>query len=265
MSVLDGEDLTVDALTCAWTIAQRRRGHRHSTDDLLTGWYAAEKCVDPARILDLGAGIGTVGLLALWRSPRATLTSVEAQELSFALLAKNIEKNGLRDRVRAIHGDLRHVHFEGETFDLVTGSPPYFDPGAGVIPSDSQKAHARFELRGDVSDYCVAARAALARGGRFVLCFPTVQIVRVIDGANAAGLAVRTRRDVVPREGVAPLFSLLCCAHAGEGDDALVHEPDHVVRNVDGSESAAHASARATFGFAPGAQGIRPMSVLSPG
>jgi len=81
---LDASDeLTVDQLTAAWTITQRRRGHRHSTDDLLTGWYASEKAPGRTRLLDLGTGIGSVGLLALWRAPDATLTAIEAQETSF--------------------------------------------------------------------------------------------------------------------------------------------------------------------------------------
>jgi tRNA1(Val) A37 N6-methylase TrmN6 len=168
-------DVTVDGLTRDWKIVQRRRGHRHSTDDLLTGWYAAEKVETRTRLLDLGSGIGSVGLLVLWRSPGAHLTAVEAQEVSFRLLEKNVALNALGDRVRAIHGDLREVRFPGETFDLVTGSPPYFDVKDGVVSPDSQRAHARFELRGDVRDYCIAARAAMSERGRFVFCFPTAQ------------------------------------------------------------------------------------------
>ena len=166
------DEVTIDKLTGGWSIAQRKKGHRHSTDDLLTGWYAVEVASDARRILDLGAGLGSVGLIALWRSPAATLVAVEAQEISFALLEQNIARNGLADRVRAIHGDLREVRLD-ETFDLVTGSPPYWDVSEGVVPQDSQKAHARFELRGDVRHYALAARAALAEHGRFVFCFPT--------------------------------------------------------------------------------------------
>ena len=88
MIELRDDELTVDGLTSGWTMVQRKRGHRHSTDDLLTGWYAAECVRGARRILDLGAGIGSVGLLALWRSPGATLTSIEAQALSFALLER---------------------------------------------------------------------------------------------------------------------------------------------------------------------------------
>ena len=187
------DERTIDALTGGWTIAQRRKGHRHSTDDLLTGWYAIEVVPAPSRILDLGAGIGSVGLIALWRSPTATLTAIEAQDISFALLTDNLERNRLTERVRAIHGDLREVRLDAP-FDLVTGSPPYWDVSQGVVPADSQKAHARFELRGDVRDYALAARAALAAGGRFVFCFPTIQRSRAEAACSAASLTVISSR-----------------------------------------------------------------------
>lgn len=243
------EELTEDHLTIGWKILQRKHGHRHSTDDLLTGWYAAEKTpADRKRLLDLGAGIGTVGLLLLWRSPDAHLTCIEAQEVSFGLLERNIERNGLGGRVRAIHGDLRHVRLAGETFDVVTGSPPYFDPKDGIVSADSQRAHARFELRGDVRDYCTAAREALAPGGRFVFCFPTNQRARAEKAIAGAGLAIVTSRDVIPRRGIPPLFSLFACRRA-EDDAGTSNEPDYVVRDEAGQPTAEHARARATFGF----------------
>ncbi len=242
------DEVTIDALTGGWSIAQRKKGHRHSTDDLLTGWYAVEVVRDARKILDLGAGLGSVGLIALWRSPAATLVAVEAQEVSFALLEQNIARNGLGDRVRAIHGDLREVRLD-ETFDLVTGSPPYWDVSEGVVPLDSQKAHARFELRGDVRDYALAARAALAEQGRFVFCFPTVQRARAEAACVAAQLAVTRARDVIPRAGAAPLFTLFACRRAEDGDEPFVEEPRHVVRDEQGVPTAMHAAARAALGF----------------
>ncbi len=242
------DELTFDALTSGWTIAQRRKGHRHSTDDLLTGWYAVE--VQPAahRILDLGSGIGSVGLIALWRSPGATLVAIEAQAISFELLAGNIERNGLAARVQAIHGDLRDVRL-AERFELVTGSPPYWDVSEGVVPADSQKAHARFELRGDVRDYALAARAALGENGRFVFCFPTVQRARAEAACSAAGLALVRSRDVIPRAGAAPLFTLFACRRAEDTGEAPVVEPPHVVRDEQGVPTPMHVAARATLGF----------------
>ncbi len=246
---LEGEELTVDGLTQGWKIVQRRRGHRHSTDDLLTGWYAAEKVATRTRLLDLGAGIGSVGLLVLWRSPGATLTAIEAQDVSFELLQRNIALNGLGDRVRAVHGDLRHVRFPGETFDCVTGSPPYFDVKDGIVSPDSQRAHARFELRGDVRDYCLAARAAMSVGGRFVFCFPTVQRERAERAVEAAELALIASRDVIPRRGVPALFSLFYCGRREDCAGPPELEPPYVVREEHGAPTEEHARARASFGF----------------
>ena len=250
MSGSERDEITIDGLTRDWKLAQRKRGHRHSTDDLLTAWYAAEHASDATRVLDLGSGVGSVGLLVLWRCPRATLTAIEAQEVSYDLLAKNVAMNGLGERVRAVHGDLREVRFAGESFDLVTGSPPYFDVSAGIVPSDSQKAHARFELRGDVRDYCCAARDAMATNARFVFCFPTVQRARAERACDEAKLALVVSRDVVPKRGAAPLFSLFCCRRReDEPQPSQVVEPPYFVRDENGMQTAEHAAARATFGM----------------
>jgi len=244
------DEITIDGLTRDWKIAQRKRGHRHSTDDLLTGWYAAEKAPGARRILDLGSGIGSVGLLALWRSPGATLTAIEAQEISYALLERNVAMNELASRVRTIHGDLRAIRLSKESFDLVTGSPPYFDVKDGIVPADSQKAHARFELRGDVRDYCRAARDAMAPDARFVFCFPTPQRARAERACEEASLAIMTSRDVVPRRGAVALFSLYCCRRAEDPPHAPhVIEPTYAVRDEAGVQTAEHAAARASFGM----------------
>src|SRR5580704_11821462 len=83
-----GGPVTCDGLTADFVIFQRRRGHRHSTDDLLTAWYAALHVprVEAPRILDLGSGIGSIALALAWRFPGAHVTAVEAQSQSFRLL-----------------------------------------------------------------------------------------------------------------------------------------------------------------------------------
>jgi len=65
LDAMRGEPITLDALTGRWSILQRKRGHRHSTDDVLTAWYALQHGPRVDATLDLGAGIGTVGLLTL--------------------------------------------------------------------------------------------------------------------------------------------------------------------------------------------------------
>ena len=241
------EEITLDGLTRDFFIYQRRRGHRHSTDDLVTAWYAvAHAPPKPSRLLDLGSGIGSVGLSVLWKFPEASLTAIEVQELSFALLRENIRGNALEGRVTAIHGDLRQFN-SAMRFELITGSPPYFDVRDGIVSGDSQRAAARFELHGDVNDYCAAAARSLAPGGRFIFCFPTAQTARARNACSGAGLRLLAMRDVVPRASLAPLFSLFACAL--EADAETVVEPPLYVRDEGGVRTAEMESVRATFGF----------------
>lgn len=261
-----GETITLDALTgpegaipeercrddsgaeAAWLIAQRKKGHRHSIDDVLTAWYALQVSPPVSEHLDLGTGIGTVGLLTLWGMGReARMTCVEAQEISFKLLTANISTNGLGQRVDAHQDDLRRFRAD-RLFPLITGSPPYFPVSAGIVPQDSQKAHARFELRGDVADYARAAKAHLSPDGWFVLCFPTPQRNRALDGIAAAGLTPVRLKAVIPRDSLPPLFDLIACRHPAAAA-ALQVEPPLIVREASGRLSAEMAEVRRRFGF----------------
>ncbi|HKO48035.1 MAG TPA: SAM-dependent methyltransferase [Polyangiaceae bacterium] len=246
------ESITLDGLTGEWFIFQRARGHRHSVDDVLTAAYALEVSPAVPRHLDLGTGIGTVGLLVLWGlGDRAHLTAIEAQAVSHRLFLANIAENGLSARVQPLLGDLRELE-SSQQFPLITGSPPYFPTSAGIVPQDSQKAHARFELRGDVSDYARAAQRHLEPEGWFVFCFPTPQKARALAAVASAGLAVARLRDVIPRAGLAPLFSLFACRHAGVPSERVVDEP-LLVRTEDGQLSATMQQVRRGFGFTSGA------------
>ena len=252
-----GEPITLDGLTATFRIFQRRKGHRHSTDDLLTAWYALEKSPPVTRCLDLGTGIGSVGLLVLAGMPGSLhLTCIEAQEISYRFLRENLRANGVEDRVDARHGDLRDLAM-GERFPLVTGSPPYFDVASGIVPADTQKAHARFELRGDVRDYARAARRHLEDDGLFVFCFPWPQKARALAAVRDEGFTVVAHRDVTPREGLAPLFSLFACRLSGEGSAAACPESESpfVVRHADGSHTQAMHDVRARFGWPPSDEG----------
>ncbi|MBA3499300.1 MAG: methyltransferase [Myxococcota bacterium] len=240
-----GEAISIDSLTGAWKIAQRVAGHRHSSDDVLTAHYALRLVPDAELVLDLGTGIGTVGLMVLSQlSATARLVGVEAQAMSFRLLLANIEGNGVEERVEAKVGDLRDF-VDARRFRLITGSPPYFPLGSGVLPDDPQKVAARFEVRGDVSDYARAAALHLTDDGTFVFCFPTPQRERALAAIAGAGLCAVTYQDVVPRDSLAPLFTLFAARRAG----TLVIEEPFYVRQKDGDLTDQMRAVRRSFGF----------------
>ena len=242
----------MDGLTGAWKIFQRKKGHRHSIDDVLTAHYALQTIathgLTVARFLDLGTGIGTVGLMVLSRlATDATMFGVEAQEISYRLLQANVAINDLTSRVTTQLGDLRELALE-ERFVLITGSPPYFPITAGVVPHDSQKAHARFELRGDIADYARAAMRHLTPDGWFVCCFPTPQRTRALASLIDAGFSIRHMRDVIPRATLAPLFTVFACVrHDG---NPMVEDSPLTVRHENGELTDEMAAVRRGFGFA---------------
>jgi tRNA1(Val) A37 N6-methylase TrmN6 len=242
-----GEPITIDGLTGTWKIAQRAKGHRHSADDVLTAHFALRHAPAAASVLDLGSGIGGVGLLVLWGlAPSATLVAIEAQEVSHRLLVANIAGNELGARVEPRLGDLRELS-DPRRFPLVTGSPPYFPADAGIVPADSQKAHARFELRGDVRDYALAAARHLESDGVFVFCFPSPQRARALAAVSAAGLAAIAIREVIPRATLRPLFTLFAC-RLGAGDPPP-DDPPLVVRHETGEPTDEMLGIRSSFGF----------------
>ena len=227
-----GEDESLDVLTERWKIFQLRKGHRFSSDDVLTAWTAWKFKPDGTRCLDLGCGIGTVGLLTLYKMPStAQLLSVEVQEISYSLAVRTVRYNGLEGRVQVVHSDLRdHDNWASNTrYDQVTGSPPYFPLGTALVSPHPQRAGARMELKGDVHDYCKAAASVLAEDGVLSLCHAAGD-PRPEAALEAVGLRVLSKRDVVFREGKRPTISLYAAAWSGDRKD----EPDFVLRDEKG-------------------------------
>ncbi|MDQ3037154.1 MAG: methyltransferase [Myxococcota bacterium] len=207
-------ELSDDAIAGSWRIWQRVRGHRYSLDDVATAWEAAQvgAAMRPGgarRVLDLGCGIGSVTLMLAYALREARIVGIEAQAISIELARRNVERNALGERIALLHGDLREVSLDGEErFELVTGTPPYFDPAKSSPSTDAQRTHARIEMRGGIEEYLRAGARALAPGGRMVVCGDARRPDRVLAGGAAAGLVPIARRDVVPREGKSALFAI---------------------------------------------------------
>lgn len=166
----------------------------------MTAWVAARNVRDATRFLDLGCGLGSVLLMMAWRFPQADVTGLEAQADRAAMGRRSIAWNGVDARCRIIDGDLRDATLEGR-FGLITGTPPYFPLGTGP---ESEKTHAgpcRFEVRGGVEEYALAAARLLTDDGRFVVTTSSLEKARVPKAAADAGLHVIEHLDVIPRAG----------------------------------------------------------------
>ena len=252
----DGE--TLDAISGYYRLFQLKNGHRFSTDDVLTAWYGTSHCPSARTALDLGSGIGTVGMIAAWRLPGARFVTVEAQEDSVRLARKSAAWNGLPDRYEIRQGDFRDPGVLGaeEKFDLVLGSPPYFPLGSGMEGDHPQKVACRFEMRGTIADYCATAARHLERGGFFACVFPVDpagQYQRVLAGAAEAGLVIVRWRPVILREGAAPLLGLFGMVRREDLPASVQtwHEPALTIRMASGAVHPEYMAVKLSFGFPP--------------
>lgn len=275
---------TLDAISGNFRLFQLRDGHRFSTDDILVAWYGTSWCPTARTALDLGSGIGTVGMISAWRLQGARFVTVEAQKDSVALARKSALYNGLADRYEIREGDFRDLEEREqpcsrepdtnddledkavrapavlrpeEKFDLITGSPPYFPQGAGIESDHPQKLACRFELRGTVADYCSTAAKHLAPGGFFACVFPIepAQLARVEAGAKAAGLVIVRQRPIIFRESEPPLVGLFGMMRAEDLPEWFRNqtweEPPLTIRTCDGKIHSEYSAVKLAIGFPP--------------
>jgi FkbM family methyltransferase len=127
----------------ALAVAQPRRGYRAGLDAVL---LAAAAPVVPGRgqtVLDVGAGVGVVGLAVARRIRDARLTMIERDPALAALARANVQRNGLSDRVRVLEadvsrrlGDLGELSARADSFDHVLANPPYHVEGS-ITPAST--------------------------------------------------------------------------------------------------------------------------------
>jgi tRNA1Val (adenine37-N6)-methyltransferase len=262
-----GPGESLDAISGDFRLFQLEAGHRFSTDDLLAAWYGTQCAPQANRVLDLGSGIGSVGMIAAWRLPGASFVTIEAQDESVRLARKSAIYNGLENRYEIRHGDFRGdgILALNEHFDLILGSPPYFPEDAGIHGDHPQKIACRFELRGTVADYCTVASWHLAPGGMFACVFPVnpaQQLERVKQGARDAGLAILRYRPVCLREGEPPLLGVFAMVKASDfpermgaaflsGGEPLWTEPVLVIRTASGGVHPEYQAIKHSIGFPP--------------
>ena len=237
------------ALTADFRLIQKRKGHRYSVDDMLVAHLACQRAAAPERVLDLGCGLGSVLLITAWARPGAEFVGLEALDEHVQYAQRNIQLNHCQGRARIVGGDMRDdtlVTRLGK-FDLVTGSPPYFDPAAGTLCKDPARAAAHFELRGGVEAYAHAAGLALGPGGLFVCCAGAEPDGRARDALARENLGPAWEQPVVPRQGRPPFLTLLVGALGWSG--SVQQAPPLVLRDVQGRRTPEHLAIRSWTGL----------------
>lgn len=179
-------------------LAQPRRGHRVGHDAVLLAAATAAESGEHA--IELGAGVGAAGLAVAKRVRGLTLTLVDLDEDLVALARRNIERNGLTGRARAIALDVaapvsafRTAGLDPASAQRVLMNPPFNDPARHRLSPDAarRRAHAAAVL--GLRAWFVSAERLLAPRGVITLIWRADGLAQALAALppSFGGVAVR--------------------------------------------------------------------------
>ena len=201
----------------ALRLLQPKTGYRVNVDSLLLVAFAGQRRVE--RVVDLGAGVGVLGLLALQRGIAKRALLIEADPKLVALARENLLRGGFEGEAREL--DLTRGKLSESAVALVLCNPPYYPAHSHRPAQAAAKAAAR---SGEVTPFLRAASAALARKtGRALFSYPAPQLPELLRRAEQAGLVPKRLRFVHARENEPARLALVELRAARPG--GMVVEP----------------------------------------
>ncbi len=201
-----------------------------STDSMaLSGFVRLPK---NARVLDLGSGAGTLGLLLCASDPSCSVLGIELSMLSHLAAEKNATVNHIEHRLTSICADVRDCHniaIPGH-FDCVVTNPPYFSGG----PESVSHPTARQERSCTLADFVRQAARALKHGGDFYTVYRPERLGELIGYCTEAGLEPK-RLCLLRHKKDSPISLVLLSCRRG-GKPGLLWEEAYL-QEADGSPS----------------------------
>lgn len=208
-AIVKRTDVTHDAfLGGRLSISQPVRGFRAGLDSVLLG-----AAVGPSagELLDLGAGVGTAGLVALSIHQVLSACLVESDPAMAELAAANIAANRLEARARVVPVDVaapgrlrRAAGLPADHFTAIVANPPFYSGGSAAAPA---RAAARSMPADSLDLWVKAAATHAAPGGEIVFIHLADRLGPLLRSVEARFGAL-TILPLTPREG-APAHRIL--------------------------------------------------------
>lgn len=199
-----------------------------STDSMLLSDFIRIGKSD--RILDLGSGCGTLGLLLCARQEACHVTGIELDAEAHEAALDNIRCNQLQARMTSICADLRTVNqiFTPGSFTCCISNPPYFSGG----PASQKMPLARRDDTCTPEQLFQSAAWALQYGGDFFLVHKPEKLAQLCACASKAGLEPKRLRLIRCKPDSPVTLILLQCRKGGK--PGLIWE-ESCLNNADGS------------------------------
>lgn len=189
-----------------------------STDSLLLAHFV--RLPRNARVLDLGSGCGTLGLMLCAKDNRCTVTGLEISETAHQGALDNIQRNSLDGRLNSICTDLRQLpsEFVG-SFHCCVSNPPYFTGG----PASLATPIARRDDFCSPEELFETAAKALRYGGDFYLVHKPERLAHLIACGASHSLEAKNLTLIRHKEG-GPITLILLQFRKGGKPGLQIHE-----------------------------------------
>ncbi|MCU4179029.1 tRNA1(Val) (adenine(37)-N6)-methyltransferase [Bosea sp. BH3] len=195
------------------TLRQPRKGHRAGSDAILLA--AALPQLGAGSLIDMGAGVGTVGLAAALAQPELKVTLLERDPELAALAAQNAALNGMAQRVGIVAGDvtagastLSALGLKPASFDAVAMNPPFYPPGE-TRASPTPNRRAAHVAEGGLAPWLKTARRLLRPGGLVAIIHRAEALPELLAdlGTGFGGLSIRPIHGFAERPAIRVIVS----------------------------------------------------------
>ena len=200
-----------------------------STDSMVLSHFT--RLPGKARVLDLGSGCGTLGLLLCAKDDGCTVTGVDIDENAHRTALQNAEANALTSRLSSICADLKDCHsfLTPGSFQCCVSNPPYFSAS-----QESANSPARHQLLCSLDALFRAAAWALRYGGDFFLVHKPERLAELCACGTAHKLEPKRLQLLRHRPGDPISLVLLQCRKGGK--PGLIIE-EECLQDADGNPS----------------------------
>ena len=202
------------------TILMDERFFKLTTDTVLLSDFASVR----GRGLDLGAGIGCLGLLVEMRHG-ATVDGVEISEGAAALAAKNYERLNASGKIFA--SDFRELKID-DKYDFCVSNPPYFGENTGKCNKSEEISAAR---HADCEPLFAAAKRLMKYSGRLYFCIRADRLISVFSAMQRQGFSAKRMRFV---HDTAESKASLALIEACRGGDFVKIEKPLILKDENG-------------------------------
>ncbi len=216
-------------------LLQAAQGYRYSLDPILLANFVVLR--SGAQVVDLGTGCGIIPLVLARLNENSSLIGIERQGLLAERAVRNVELNGLSDRITILSEDIRQIEelLPTKSVDVVISNPPYRRPGTGHVASNDERAAARHELAGGLNEFTAAAKWLLKNGGSFAVIYLAERLPELMAAMDGAGIEPKRLRMIHSRRGDAAKL-LMLEGRKGGRPGLVVEEPLFVYREGTGRD-----------------------------